>query len=80
MKFSESSSHILQMNSIYKHYKGNLYKIIQFAKHSETQEELVIYQDLSSPEKVWARPILMFCETVNIDGTPVPRFSKTDVI
>lgn len=49
---------------IYKHYKGNLYKIIALAKHSETLEDMIVYQAVSD-NKVWVRPARMWNETVN---------------
>ena len=55
----------------YKHYKGNLYKVLGIAKHSETQEELVVYTD---DNQMWARPKKMFLENVNVEGKEVPRF------
>ena len=62
----------------YKHYKGNVYKIIGEAKHSETLEDLIIYEDLSDTTKVWVRPKEMFFETVLIDGYEIPRFDLID--
>ena len=50
------------MNGFYQHKKGNIYKVICVAKHSETLEEFVIYQDVNDKQKVWARPIDMFLQ------------------
>lgn len=60
----------------YKHYKGNFYKVLGVAKHSETLEELVVYECLyDNPEgKLWVRPLKMFMEKVEVDGKKVPRF------
>ena len=62
----------------YRHYKDKLYQIIDIATHSETGEQLVVYRPLYGEGKLWVRPLAMFCETVNIDGQSVPRFSKID--
>ena len=62
----------------YRHYKGNIYKIIYEAKHSETLEELIIYVDLNDESKKWTRPKDMFFENIIIDGKEIPRFSPRD--
>lgn len=59
---------------IYRHYKGNLYQVLHTARHSETEEALVIYRCLYGEYDVWARPLSMFIETVTIDGKDMPRF------
>lgn len=60
----------------YKHYKGKEYRVIGIAKHSETQENLVVYEALYNNEisKLWVLPLVMFTETVEIDGKKIPRF------
>ena len=60
----------------YKHYKGNFYKVVGVAKHSETLEDLVVYECLyNNPRsKLWVRPLKMFIEEVKINGKKVPRF------
>lgn len=59
---------------IYQHYKGHLYQIIGVSRHSETLEELVVYQALYGNYGLWARPISIFGEQVIVDGRLVPRF------
>jgi hypothetical protein len=61
---------------LYRHYKGNDYRVIGFARHSETLEPLVIYQALYGERGTWVRPAAMFVETVEIDGKMVPRFTR----
>ena len=58
----------------YRHYKGNDYLVIGVARHSETQEELVVYQQDYGDRGLWVRPKTMFLESVTIDGQSVPRF------
>jgi hypothetical protein len=62
---------------IYKHSKtGNLYRVHFVAKHSETLEDLVVYEALydNDKSKYWVRPITMFEGIVNVEGKQVPRF------
>lgn len=61
---------------LYRHYKGNLYRVMAAARHSETQEELVVYQALYGERGLWVRPRAMFFETVLADGKTVPRFER----
>ena len=59
---------------IYEHYKGNRYKVIDIARHSETDELLVLYRLMYGDENLWVRPFEMFFEKVTIDGKVVERF------
>ncbi|UYZ68941.1 DUF1653 domain-containing protein [Moraxella bovis] len=59
---------------IYRHYKGNLYQVLHTARHSETEEILIVYRALYGDYGVWVRPLTMFCESVTIDGKTLPRF------
>lgn len=59
---------------IYMHYKGNKYKVLCTAKHSETLEEMVVYQALYGSGDIWVRPLSMWDEEVLIDGKKVKRF------
>jgi len=58
----------------YRHYKGNNYQIIGTARHSETEEDLVLYKPLYGEGGYWVRPLAMFLETVKVEGQTLPRF------
>jgi hypothetical protein len=58
----------------YQHYKGPMYEVLGIATHSETGERLVVYRTLYGKFDLWVRPLAMFCEEVEIDGTRMPRF------
>lgn len=58
----------------YRHYKGNTYEVLHIAKHSETLEDMVVYQDVNNPDKIWARPLSMWNDDIAIDGKTVKRF------
>ena len=59
---------------VYRHYKGNEYEIIGFAKHSETLEEMVIYKALYGEKGIWVRPASMWNDPISIEGKTVSRF------
>ncbi|CAA6818017.1 MAG: Unknown protein [uncultured Sulfurovum sp.] len=59
---------------IYKHYKGNLYEVLDVGKHSETEEWMVIYRTLYGDKGTWVRPYDMFFETVDVGGKILKRF------
>lgn len=59
---------------LYKHYKGNYYWVMYNAKHSETLEDLVVYQARYGEQGLWVRPAIMFNEMVMVDGKEVLRF------
>jgi hypothetical protein len=62
----------------YRHYKGTVYQIVALAKHTETLEDMVVYQDTGSPEKVWVRPKGMFLEEIEKDGQIIKRFQPIE--
>ena len=59
---------------VYRHTKGNLYRVLCVASHSETLEDMVVYQDLTDESKIWARPASMWREEVDVGGVRRLRF------
>lgn len=59
---------------LYQHYSGKQYYAMGIARHSETLEELVVYQALYGDYALWTRPRAMFEQEVEIDGQLTPRF------
>ena len=62
----------IKVGAFYRHFKGGLYLVTGFARHTESMEMLVIYEDVENYEKKWARPIEMFCGMAG----DVPRFTE----
>jgi hypothetical protein len=65
----------LEIGASYKHYKGTKVKVLFEAKHSETQEPLVVYMHLEDGF-IWVRPKEMFLESIIKDGKEIERFQK----
>lgn len=61
----------------YRHYKGKEYEVIGIARHSETEEALVVYRALYGDRGLWVRPASMWNEEVEQDGKTVRRFERT---
>jgi hypothetical protein len=61
---------------IYRHHKGQDYEVLGVAKHSETEEEFVVYRALYGDRGLWIRPVAMFTGIVDKGGVSVPRFSR----
>lgn len=59
----------------YRHFKGNVYRVLHIAKHSETLEEIVVYQAMYGERGIWVRPKTMFEEVIERDGKTFRRFS-----
>ncbi|MCR4990750.1 MAG: DUF1653 domain-containing protein [Lachnospiraceae bacterium] len=55
---------------IYRHFKGNKYEVICVARHTESEEELVVYRSVNNPNAIYARPLMMFTSKVDIDKYP----------
>lgn len=63
---------------LYRHYKGNLYQVLDTVRHSETLEPLTLYRALYGERGLWVRPAAMFLETVIVNGTPQSRFTPVE--
>ena len=59
---------------LYRHYKGQDYRVIGVAGHTETEQRLVVYQALYGERGLWVRPLSMFIEQVDVEGVLTPRF------
>lgn len=64
------------VGGIYEHYKGLQYRIIGLARHSESLEEMVVYQALYGKNDIWVRPLVMFLEHITFEGQLLPRFKS----
>jgi hypothetical protein len=62
----------------YVHYKGGEYEVLGVARHSETEEKLVVYRALYGSRGLWVRPEAMFGETVETEAGRVPRFRRVE--
>ena len=61
----------------WRHFKGGEYEVICVARHSETEEEMVVYRALYDGG-MWVRPASMWLETVERDGKAIPRFTPVE--
>lgn len=59
----------------YRHFKGNEYEVIGVARHSETEEKMVVYKALYGDGELWVRPESMWDETIIRDGKEYKRFT-----
>ncbi|MFT7007912.1 MAG: hypothetical protein ACJAXJ_002451 [Colwellia sp.] len=58
----------------YQHFKGNYYQVLHLARHSETEETLVVYHPFGNKGDIWVRPLTMFNETITREGKILQRF------
>ena len=65
----------LKIGGLYRHYKGKFYRVLAQATHSETMEQMVVYQALYGEQGIWVRPLKMFLEDVMVEGETKPRFA-----
>ena len=61
---------------LYRHYKGNLYEVLDTVRHSETCEPMTLYRALYGEHGLWVRPAAMFQEAIELKGVRQPRFAK----
>ena len=61
---------------LYRHYKGNLYRVQDTVRHSETLEPITLYRALYGAQGLWVRPAAMFGEAVVVDGVQQARFTR----
>ena len=77
--FGHTMKHMIRQldmtGKYYRHFKGNVYRVLQIAKHSETLEEMVVYQAMYGERGIWVRPKSMFEEVIERDGKAFRRFS-----
>ena len=59
---------------IYQHFKGNRYQVIDIVRHSETQDEMVLYKALYGDFVLWVRPLAMFAAPIELEGEVFERF------
>ena len=59
----------------YRHFKGREYEVLYIAKHSETEEEMVVYRQLYGEHGIWVRPASMWEEIIERDGKTFQRFT-----
>ena len=66
---------IVMTGEYYRHFKGNVYRVLHIAKHSETLEDLVVYQAMYGERGIWVRRKTIFEEVIERDGKTFRRFS-----
>ena len=69
------TDHTFPKPGFYRHYKGGEYQVVDVARHSETEEWLVVYRPCYGERGLWVRPLAMFTEDVIVDGVATPRFA-----
>lgn len=71
---------IITPPGLYRHYKGNIYEVVDTVRHSETLEPLTLYRALYGDHGLWVRPAAMFLEEIEIGGVKQARFAKVGTI
>jgi len=78
VKDKQINTRTIKTGKKYRHFKGNEYLVLHLAKHSETLEDLVVYQALYGEQGIWVRPLAMFLQQVKVEGKLVNRFEECD--
>ncbi len=66
----------IKTNTKLRHFKGKEYLVLHVAKHSETLEDMVVYQALYGEFGIWVRPLDMFLQKIERDGKIINRFEE----
>jgi hypothetical protein len=75
-EMSDMGNREIKIGKRYRHFKGKEYLVLYVAKHSETLEEMVVYQALYGERGIWVRPLEMFMGQKEVDGKLVNRFEE----
>lgn len=73
---ASSVSRAVPEPGLYRHFKGGEYEVLKVARHSETEELLVVYCSLEDPTTTWVRPLDMFGGVIESPDGPLPRFKR----
>lgn len=68
----------IKLGKLYKHFKGGEYLVLHIAKHSETEELMVVYQPQYGDKGIWVRPLDMFLSQKEVNGVLINRFEEMD--
>jgi hypothetical protein len=67
----------ISVGQIYRHYKGNRYKILSLGIHTESNETMVVYSPIDEPNKIWVRPMSMWFDIIDKENN-ITRFKRED--
>lgn len=68
----------IKVGGRYRHFKGREYVVLCIARHSETLEDMVVYQALYGDMDIWVRPLSMFLEQAEVGGNMINRFEEVE--
>ncbi len=78
MNETQVNNRTIKVGKKYRHFKGNEYLVLHLAKHSETLEDMVVYQALYGERGIWVRPLEMFLERIEREGKTFYRFEECE--